>query len=62
MVTIDELVQALNIALGLQALDSCPNIAGEMDGMVTIDELVRAVSAAILGCGGTLSSEDVLAD
>jgi hypothetical protein len=50
-VTVDELVLVTNIALGLQSIDLCPSLDGDMDGIVTIDEVVRAVSAAINGCG-----------
>jgi hypothetical protein len=50
-VTIDELVLASNIALGVQSIDLCPNVDANMDGIVTIDELVSAVRSAINGCG-----------
>jgi hypothetical protein len=50
-VTVDELVLASNIALGLESIDLCPNVDGDMDGIVTIDEIVSAVSSAINGCG-----------
>jgi cysteine-rich repeat protein len=50
-VTIDELVRAVNIALGEAALTECA--AFDTDGQsVTIDKLVRAVRNALTGCQG----------
>jgi hypothetical protein len=50
MVTVDELVRAVNIALGSAALDVCRASDGDADGSVGIDELVRAVNGALQGC------------
>jgi hypothetical protein len=49
-VTVDELVRGVNIALGLQAVSSCPPADTDGDGTVTVAELVQAVNASIFGC------------
>lgn len=49
-VTVDEIVTAVNIALGTAPLTQCPAADDNGDGNVTVDELVRAVSAALNGC------------
>lgn len=49
-VTIDELVRAVNIALGSLALAECAAVDANADGNVAIDELVRAVNATLQGC------------
>jgi hypothetical protein len=52
-VTPDELVQGVDIALGITALDQCPAMDADQDGSVTIDDLLRAVETAIAGvCPG----------
>lgn len=51
-VLINELVAAVNIALG-GALGACPGADANGDGQVTINELVNAVSDALYGCGVT---------
>jgi cysteine-rich repeat protein len=50
MVTVDELVRAVNIALGSAALGLCPGIDGNADGSAGIDELIRAVNNALQSC------------
>jgi hypothetical protein len=50
-VTVDELVRAVNIALGSTLADDCPEADVGGDGRVTIDELIKAVNAALTGCG-----------
>jgi RHS repeat-associated protein len=49
VVTIDELVRSVGIALGLQALANCQAADVNSDGRVTIDELIRAVNVALNG-------------
>jgi len=49
-VTVDELVQCVNIALGNQPVSACPACDTSGDGTVTVDELVKAVNAALNGC------------
>jgi hypothetical protein len=50
-VTLDELVQAINVALGLTANGICPRLDGNLDGLVAIDEVIKAVGSALDGCG-----------
>jgi subtilisin family serine protease len=50
VVTIDELVAAVSIALGQADLSACRDADGNGDGVVTVDELVAAVQAALFGC------------
>lgn len=49
-VTVDELVLAVNIALGQAGPATCPGLDRNEDGAVTIDELVTAVNNALGGC------------
>jgi len=49
-VTVDDLVKAVNIALGANPLDTCTAADANGDGLVTIDEIVRAVASALDGC------------
>jgi cysteine-rich repeat protein len=49
-VTVDEIVTAVNIALGNAPLTQCPRADDDGDGQVTVDEIVRAVDAALNGC------------
>lgn len=48
--TFDELVQVINVALGLTANTTCSAIDIDHDGVVAIDEVVRAVASALEGC------------
>lgn len=50
LVTVDELLKAVNIALGTAAVDVC--LAADRDGnsAVTIDEILAGVTAALNGC------------
>lgn len=57
-VTVDEIVTAVNIALGEAEADGCPNADSSGDGQVTVDELLAAVTAALEGC----SAAEILAD
>lgn len=50
MVTVDEILAGVNIALGTASIESCPMFDRNTDGIISIDELVSAISAAILGC------------
>ena len=52
-VTIDELVLAVNIALGNRQVGDCLAADLNLDFEVTIDELVSAVNAALFGCPAT---------
>jgi hypothetical protein len=50
VVTVDELVRGVNIALGFAEVEECPAFDENEDGSVTVDELVEAVNAALTGC------------
>ena len=49
-ITIDELLRGVRIALGEDALDTCPSFDCEAGGTVTIACLVQAVAGALSGC------------
>jgi cysteine-rich repeat protein len=53
MVTINELIVGVNIALGSAASAACAAIDRNSDGMVTISELIAAVNSALAGCTPT---------
>ena len=50
MVTVQELVKGVNIALGTQPLADCPAVDANGDDHVTVNELLQAVRAALDGC------------
>jgi YVTN family beta-propeller protein len=50
VITIEELVFAVGVALGDQPLDNCRNADRDRDGSVRINELLLAVRAALDGC------------
>jgi hypothetical protein len=49
-VTVDEIVTAVNIALGTRNVADCLPADGNSDGQVTVDEIVTAVNNALTGC------------
>lgn len=49
-VPVDEVVTAVNIALGSSTVDACPEADVNGDGRVTVDELITAVHAALTWC------------
>ncbi len=51
VVTIDELIKAVGIALGSTAAGDCLAADADGSGTITIDELVAAVKRALEGCG-----------
>lgn len=51
-VSVNELVQGVNVALGAALLDRCPDLDASADGRITVDELVQAVRALLAGCVG----------
>jgi len=55
VVTIDELIAGIGIALGGRPLADCPSFDVDGGGTVTVDELVLGINAALIGCGGTPS-------
>jgi hypothetical protein len=52
MVAINEIITAVTIALGNQALDTCPAADFTGDQRVTINELITFVDNALAACGG----------
>jgi hypothetical protein len=55
VVTVDELVTGVNIALGKSALDSCPAFDCDGNGQVTVDCLIRGVRDALQGCPSSVA-------
>lgn len=53
MVTVDELLRGVNIALGNQPISDCLGFDRSGDGTVTVDELIFAVTLALDGCPRT---------
>ena len=51
VVTIDEIVRGVNIALETLPVSACPAMDADGDGAVTVDELIRAVVNALEGVG-----------
>lgn len=49
-VTVDELIVAVNIALGVAPASRCVSVDTSGDGEVTVDEVIAAVSQALVGC------------
>ncbi|HVN83995.1 MAG TPA: ELWxxDGT repeat protein [Candidatus Binatia bacterium] len=49
-VSVDELVRAVAIALGMASVDDCSPADTDGNGVVTVDELVQAVNSALNGC------------
>jgi hypothetical protein len=49
-VTVDEIVIAVNIALGSAAAEQCPPADLDSGGTVTVDELLSAINSALSGC------------
>ncbi len=50
LVTVDELVMMVNIALGNMEVSACDVGDGNEDGQITVDEIVTAVNHALNGC------------
>jgi hypothetical protein len=50
MVTVEELVRGVNIALDRAAVSLCTALDTDADGRVTVNEVVGAVNAALRGC------------
>jgi hypothetical protein len=49
-VAVEELIQAINIALGVQPMDTCWQADDDSDGAVAASELVHAVANSMGGC------------
>jgi pimeloyl-ACP methyl ester carboxylesterase len=50
IVSVDEVIRGVNIALGLAALDTCASFDTTGNGQLSIDELIAAVNALLDGC------------
>lgn len=61
-VTVDELVQGVNIALGLSSSDQCATFDTDLNAEVTIDELIRGVNEALNGCGASVAPAFLVRD
>jgi hypothetical protein len=51
VVTVDELLTLVNIALGSEAVTACDAGDANHDGKTTVDEILAAVNNALNGCG-----------
>jgi hypothetical protein len=49
IVTVDELIAGVNIALGAASVSACPPMDTNHDDQVTIDELIAATQCALTG-------------
>jgi len=49
-VTVNELIQMANIALGSAAVSTCTAGDANSDGMITVNEIVAGVNNALNGC------------
>ena len=49
-VSVDEIITAVNIALGTRPVDDCRAADGNLDQQVTVEEIVTAVNNALVGC------------
>lgn len=50
VVTVDEVLLAINIALGIRTVDACSAFDRDGNGLVTVDEILTGVSNALEGC------------
>lgn len=50
VVTVDELVLAVSIALGSARVEQCHAVDGNGDGSVTVDEILSAIQNTLTGC------------
>ncbi len=50
LVTVDELLNGVSIAVTAEPLDRCPQLDFDRNGAVTVNELVKAVNNALKGC------------
>jgi YVTN family beta-propeller protein len=56
LVTVDEIMRCVNIALGAVQLTECPGCDVDTDGAVTVDEILAAVNNALAGCPMTATA------
>lgn len=53
VITVDEIVIGINVALGNRKASACPAFDIDASGTVTVDELVTAITVALSGCQRT---------
>lgn len=51
VVSIDELIRSVNVALGKNPVDTCAAADADANGSVTVEELVAIVDRSLNGCG-----------
>ncbi len=51
VVTVDEVITSLVIALEIRSVDACPSSDVNRDSTVTIDEVIAATNSVLSGCG-----------
>jgi hypothetical protein len=51
IVSVDEMIIAANVALGMLSVRACPSVDRNGDGVVGVDEAVIAVDSGVSGCG-----------
>jgi hypothetical protein len=49
-VTVNEILEMVNIALGVDAVPACKTGDANQDGMITVDEILKAVTLALTRC------------
>jgi hypothetical protein len=62
LLTIDELILGVTMALGTSPVDRCPDFDPGGNGAVSVDELVTAVNDALAGCGSRANHAPRAAD
>jgi len=60
VVTVDEVLMGVNLALGTQPLSLCGAFDADGNGAVTVDELVQGVRAVLDGCPGAVPMDTVI--
>jgi hypothetical protein len=50
VISIDDIVLCVNIALGTSPLGDCAQCDADGDGIVTVAELLQVVNSALSGC------------
>ncbi len=60
IVTVDEIITMVNIALGNAPITECEAGDANGDGQITVDEILTAVNAALNGCALTPAEQGCL--
>jgi hypothetical protein len=56
VVTVEEIIASVNIALGLAPVSACAGADVDVDGRVSVDEILEAVVSALQGCAAAASA------